>query len=130
MGGAAAGASILRDMLQRAPTVMFVLLPVFALILKLLYIRSGRFYVEHFVFALRYHAFAFVLFTIMLPLENTWIPALLTIWLIVYLPLAMKHVYRQGWFATGVKFVLLSTADLIVLVIGLTVTLILALLLA
>jgi hypothetical protein len=39
------------------PTVMFVLLPVFALILKLLYIRRRRFYAEHFVFLLHVHAF-------------------------------------------------------------------------
>ncbi len=36
---------------SNAPKAVFLLLPVFALLLKLLYARRGRLYVEHFVFA-------------------------------------------------------------------------------
>ena len=34
--------------------------PVFALLLHVLYRKSGRFYAEHFLFALHFHAFAFL----------------------------------------------------------------------
>ncbi len=40
--------TILRRVLEDVPTIMFFLLPVFALLLKLLYIRRKRYYVEHF----------------------------------------------------------------------------------
>lgn len=36
---------------------MFVLLPTFALILKLLYLRSRRYYTEHLILALHNHSF-------------------------------------------------------------------------
>ncbi|HEX8430606.1 MAG TPA: DUF3667 domain-containing protein, partial [Longimicrobium sp.] len=36
--------------LEHAPQMMFILLPVFAFLLKMLYFRRKRFYVEHFIF--------------------------------------------------------------------------------
>ena len=44
------------------PRAMFVLLPFFTLFLKGLYVRRGRYYGEHLVFALHTHAFAFFSF--------------------------------------------------------------------
>lgn len=89
------------------PRLMFVLLPVFALLLKLLYLRQRRFYAEHFVFALHFHAFTFVLFALLLLLPvQPWTPLLL-IWLHFYFFLALKYVYHQSWLVTSVKFVLL-----------------------
>ncbi|MBC7881005.1 MAG: DUF3667 domain-containing protein, partial [Anaerolineae bacterium] len=41
--------------------VVFVLLPIFALFLKLLYLRSKRYYAEHLIFALHYFSFVFLL---------------------------------------------------------------------
>jgi hypothetical protein len=52
---------LLAELFAAIPTSMFVLLPLFALILKLLYLRTGRFYAEHFVFSLHLHAFLFAL---------------------------------------------------------------------
>ncbi len=43
------------------PYAMFCLMPVFALYLRLLYLRSGRRYGEHMLFALHANAFAFLL---------------------------------------------------------------------
>ncbi|MEM0962466.1 MAG: DUF3667 domain-containing protein, partial [Bacteroidota bacterium] len=59
----AAGFAFLRDAIGRVPTVLFFILPVFALLLKVLYIRRGWYYAEHLVFALHTHAFAFGVFT-------------------------------------------------------------------
>ena len=42
----------LRSAVGYVPTVLFLILPVFALLLKLLYVRRGWFYSEHVVFAL------------------------------------------------------------------------------
>ena len=53
-------------MIEELPKVMFLLLPVFALLLEAIYARRRRFYIEHFVFALHVHAFAFILFLLVL----------------------------------------------------------------
>jgi hypothetical protein len=101
------------------PTVLFLLLPVFALVLKLLYIRQDRYYAEHMIFLLHTHAFVFLVFAILLTrrwltgwietlLGWTWLPPLIVTlllgWALVYVYLAMKRVYGQGWLKTLVKY--------------------------
>ena len=89
------------------PTLMFILLPVFAGVLKLLYIRRRRYYAEHFVFLLHVHSMVFVLATLMLFLRERvtgWLEVVLLAWILVYIYLAMKRVYGQGWFKTFVKY--------------------------
>jgi hypothetical protein len=115
---------VLSSALQRAPTVMFVLLPVFALLLKGLYFRSRRYYVEHFIFSLHYHSFAFLLFTVMLPLARTPIEPFLLLWMFLYLPIALRRVYAQGWIRTVLKWWALSFSYMLILVVGLVATLI------
>ncbi len=89
------------------PTMMFILLPVFAALLKLLYVRRRRYYAEHFVFLLHVHSVVFILATVIL-LTNRFLPALvevaLGVWILVYIYLAMKRVYGQGWLKTLVKY--------------------------
>lgn len=126
MGTSEALSAVFSSLLQRAPTAMFVLLPLFAFLLKLLYAGSGRYYVEHFVFALHYHAFAFLLFTAMLPLDGTFVGAVLFLWLTIYLPIALKRVYSQGVGVTMVKWFVLGTAYMLLLLAVLVGTLIVA----
>jgi hypothetical protein len=108
--------------IERIPTAMFILLPVFAALLKLLYIRRRRFYVEHFVFALHYHAFAFLGFTLMRAMAGTPVRGALGVWMGVYLWLALKRVYGQGFLRTSAKWIALSWGYLAVLVLGLLAT--------
>ncbi|MGH7464371.1 MAG: hypothetical protein ACREK1_04290, partial [Longimicrobiales bacterium] len=96
--------AVLRDLLEYAPHMVFLLLPLFALMLKLLYIRRSRYYAEHFVFALHVHAFVFVMFTVMFILPWDWLNGMLVLWIVVYVWLALQRVYRQGWFRTTVKW--------------------------
>jgi len=44
------------------PLMLFLCLPLLAMVLKLVYIRSGRLYVEHLIFALHIQTFAFLSF--------------------------------------------------------------------
>jgi hypothetical protein len=53
----------LETFVEQFPKIMFVLLPIFAMFLKLLYLRSKRFYAEHLIFALHFHSFGFLLLT-------------------------------------------------------------------
>lgn len=111
----AIGRLALRGMVDRAPAGMFVLLPVFAALLKLMYIRSKRYYVEHFVFALHTHAFAFIMFTLMMPFSGTPIEVVLFFWIVIYYFLAMKRVYGQGVVVTLAKYFVVTTLYTILL---------------
>lgn len=111
--------------LDNAPMGIFVMMPLFALILKLLYYRRKRFYVEHFVFALHVHALAFLLLTVMLLARLDWLSAVLSVWFMVALFVAMKRVYGQGYLKTLLKYFLLSQAYLFILTVGVTATVVL-----
>ncbi|HEX7814842.1 DUF3667 domain-containing protein [Dyella sp.] len=102
------------------PQTMFVLMPVFALLLKLLYLFRRRLYMEHLIVALHSHAFLFlnVILSIALLFLGSWLtphaswlgPAFhlaqwaLALWALAYLWLMQKRVYRQGWLMTSVKY--------------------------
>jgi hypothetical protein len=85
------------------PNMIFAMLPVFALILYLLYIRSGRFYAEHLIFAFHFHAFVFVAMALM-TLAPKAVSQIFSIWIFVYLFLAMRRVYGESGLRTAAKF--------------------------
>ena len=92
---------------RNAPRMVFLLLPIYALILKLLYVRRNRLYAEHFVFALHIHALVFVLFTVSFVTPD-WIDELfLFVWVPVYVFFAMLRVYRQSVAKTLLKYAVL-----------------------
>lgn len=109
---------VARGYIEFAPHMIFLLLPVYALLLKLLYVRRGRYYAEHFVFALHIHAFAFVTFTLVLLVPWDWIDRALLLWMIVYMWIAMRKVYGQGVVRTTVKWWVLGWSYLWVFVFG------------
>lgn len=94
--------------LENVPRVFFFLLPIFALILKMLYIRKDYYYSEHLVFSIYYYNFFFLAGSLIMLLDlvpyTKWINVALVLWIGIYLLLAMKRVYRQGWFKTIFKF--------------------------
>ena len=101
------------------PYAMFCLMPVFALYLKLLSLRSGRRYGEHMLFALHTNAFAFIVLSAIQLLPWSWVNVVLLAWLLAYLPVAMQRVYggaaveAMGWrgvFGHGV-FAILAIPD-------------------
>lgn len=119
------GARLVGGAVEAAPKCLFVLLPVFAALLKLIYLRRGRLYIEHLVFALHCHAFVFTLTSVEMAwrlygqaasashaphrIGPAWFGLLFAL-TVVYLVLAMKRVYRQGWMKTVVKFGILTLA--------------------
>jgi hypothetical protein len=118
------GSRMTEFLIQRTPTVVFILLPIFALLLKLLYWRSKKFYAEHFVFALHVHSFAALILAIIVlplheialllgrpghPLKDMEFVALgLVLWIFLYVLAALKRVSGQGWIKTVLKFLTLS----------------------
>ncbi|MGV3502263.1 MAG: DUF3667 domain-containing protein [Adhaeribacter sp.] len=99
--------------------MMFLLMPMFALLLKLSYLRRGRYYIEHLIFSVHFHCFAFVLFSadrlLSWLLADYWPELISLAILLLYLFLALRAVYRQNKRKTGLKTVLLSAAYSLVL---------------
>lgn len=92
------------------PRILFILLPMFALILAGFYWRQRKqyYFVDHLVFSLNYHTFGFALLLVAAALaqvmsENN-VASIVSFGLGLYLFLAMKRFYGQGWFWTTVKF--------------------------
>jgi len=123
----------LSTLFSNLPYMMLCCIPLFALVLKVLYIRRHVFYIDHLIYALHIHTFAYtgimliVLTTIGLnrvipgPIAG-WIIALLWIAFVVQIFLSIRRVYRQGWFFTVFKFFLGGFVYLIVLVFALAAT--------
>ena len=105
------------------PRLFFLLLPLFALFLYILFRKPGRFYLMHFIFSVHFHAFVFVLLTIMVILIDYIFPSsvflsqwslLITILiLLVYLFIALRKVYNQRWYTTLFKLIFLSVMYII-----------------
>jgi hypothetical protein len=110
------------DLIDRAPYLMFLLVPTFALLLKGLYLRRKRLYLEHLVFALHVHALAFIAFALSAGLGalDVGTGVHLDWWLAVapfgYLFVAMRHVYGQSPGRTIIKALALLLAYGIILV--------------
>jgi hypothetical protein len=94
------------------PRAFFLFLPIFAVLLKLLYRREGYF-VDHLVFSLYYHAFVFLVLLALFLVSRTdaWlsgpfralVSAGLLAWLAAYLPIALRRVYGGSRWKTFFK---------------------------
>ena len=115
--------------LHNIPKMLFFLLPVFALLLKLLYIRRKQFYyVDHAILSLHYFSLIFLLLIfsqyILDAIFGTSIFATLAVlWIFLYLLLAMKKLYGQSWRKTIVKYILLGLMFLFTVMFTLIVNL-------
>jgi len=132
------GRQFLSNLYDNLPLALIVLLPIMAFVLKALYPLSRRYYVEHLLFFVHFHAFAFLILTlqILLSRANSLLPTPDAIGILVivaasfyvpvYLFVAMRRVYGQGRLITAVKYVTLTVAYLV----GLTFTMLGALVMA
>ncbi len=115
------------------PYMMLCCIPLFAFVLKILYVRRHIFYIDHLIYALHIHTFAYV--GIMLIVLATiglnrvtpgpvagWIIALLWIAFAMQIFLSIRRVYRQGWFISVFKFFFGGFVYLIVLAVALAAT--------
>jgi hypothetical protein len=122
-----------KTLISNLPYMMLCCIPLFALVLKLLYVRRKVFYIDHLIYALHIHSFSY-LATILIILATIglnraasgadvgWIIALLWIAFAAQIFLSIRRVYRQGWFISVFKFFFGGFVYLIVLVAALAVT--------
>jgi hypothetical protein len=114
-----AAQTIIGEMLHRLPYLLFVSLPFFALILKLVYVRRKQFYYsDHIIFTLYHYIFSFFLLLLVIGFKElanlssarvfTWMSTLLMILWLVYLYKGMKVFYGQSRKKTILKFFLVN----------------------
>jgi len=130
------GATAIREFLRNIPTMMFFFLPLIALLMKFLYPLSKRYYVEHLLFFVHYHAFFFLALTLLMTtgyiVDSLQAPesiasiatAILSIYIPVYLFMAMRRVYGQSRLATTFKYLLLGIGYFSCMVLTFTLTVI------
>ncbi len=118
------GRQFLQNLYDNVPIALIVLLPIMAFVLKALYPLSRRYYVEHLLFFVHFHAFMFLILTLQFLIGrlNTALPTpeaagiLLIIaasfYVPVYLFVAMRRVYGQGRLLTTAKYVILTVSYL------------------
>ncbi|RDZ27520.1 DUF3667 domain-containing protein [Lysobacter silvisoli] len=122
---------LVRAMLSAVPSALFLLVPVFALLLKLAYIGSGRVYLEHLVVALYSHAYmclSMLAIFLLIAADNAiqpywggvgWITGtlelLLWLWMPVYLWLMQKRVYGDGWLLTTLRYLVIGNLYFVLL---------------
>ena len=104
--------------------MMFLLLPVAALQLKMLYWRRKKLYIEHLIFSLHVHAFIFSLLIITVILDFKVVMWAVLIWSLVYLYLAMKNYYGQSYSKTFAKMFLLLLSYGLAIMLVMTITLV------
>lgn len=107
---AAVQAQFLSDEL---PRLMFLLLPVFALLMKALYFR--RLYFDHLIFSIHLHTAGYVILALTMPLQGfanegigplvaqIVVQAVLFAYFLVYFVVAARRVYESSWPVTVLK---------------------------
>jgi hypothetical protein len=126
------------------PQTLIVLMPLFALMLKVAYWFKRRLYMEHLIVALHSHSFISLALTLIISLSwlKDWLTpdhgfwnivlgwgiGLTIAWIPVYLLLMQKRVYGQGWPMTLIKFGVLGISYAVLISIGLVAAMLIGLL--
>ncbi|GAB2799650.1 DUF3667 domain-containing protein [Rhabdobacter roseus] len=103
-------------MMSHLPKVMFILLPLFALILMLVHRRSSKYYIEHLVYSIHVHSFIFLFVSILMviswivPSLSDWIQAFGVVVVVWYIYMSLRNTYKNSPWRTIYKFFLLSFA--------------------
>lgn len=102
------GGGIVQALFDTIPISLFVLLPIFAMILKVFFWRRGTF-AHHLVFSFYYFSFLFVTMSIVLAVNYfvvdipDWIDWLIVMSTFFYLVFAMRTFYQQGFIISFIK---------------------------
>jgi hypothetical protein len=113
------GERLFQQFLGAVPTALFLLMPVFALLLKLCFLGSGRSYLEHLVVALYSHCFLLLMLMtlfLLVAAGNAGVAAWLTglgyaaVWIFmpIYLWLMQRRVYGGGWWINALRYVVIG----------------------
>lgn len=110
--------------IHSASQVFFISLPLFAAMLWLLFIRRRKqfYFVTHAIFSLHFYCIAFISFLLIVAsfysddYGDFLLPAAI-IGTTIYLYIAMLRFYKQGWFKTLIKTIIISLYQLVALLV-------------
>lgn len=114
------GGGILEVLYDTIPIAMFLLLPIFAVFLKIVYWKRATF-AYHLVFSFYYFTFIFTSFCIILLLNKVWeipiwIEVLFSFSFVVYLMIALRNFYRSSWLGAFLKANIISFFYMLIIV--------------
>ena len=104
------------------PRLMFLLLPMFAALLKIAFHR--RLYFDHIIHSLHLHTVAYIILAVMLPLEEVahWsliaLQTLIFAYFPVYVVVSIRRVYETGWIVAALKAFAVLFAYMVVVAIA------------
>ena len=113
------GRSLGQSFLHNLPRAMFLFLPLLAGVMMLLYWHPRHYYVEHLLFLLHNHSFAFLavllagILSALLPFAATLIGWVTTLYVAWYLFRSMRVMYGQGRLRTVAKLGVLAFVYLV-----------------
>jgi hypothetical protein len=135
-----------RQMFSTAPQALFLILPLFALLLKFFYVFKRRLFMEHLIVALHSHSFicfSLIVVVLLFQLRNWlasagegfvagllgWMIGFAWAWIPLHLLVMQKRVYRQGWFFTLLKYGCIGICYAVLLTFGMLLTMLVSLVL-
>lgn len=127
-----AGIHLAELFLNNLPKTIFVLMPIFALLLKLLFIRRDFFYSEHLVYTIYLYDFYLLCASLWIVLASIvdwdiW-SYVFWLWFLYYLIKSIRVVYKQSRLKTLIKSVILLSVFSVVVVLSTVVALIISVL--
>ncbi|MBD8490354.1 DUF3667 domain-containing protein [Echinicola sp. CAU 1574] len=99
---------------RNLPIMMFFLLPFFALLLKLLFLKSSKYYIEHLIHSLHIHSFAYLIYGCGIFLLNYELGNLSLVGIVcfvgvtTYAYISILKIHTQGWLKLLIKFWILG----------------------
>ncbi len=102
---------------------MFILMPVFALVLMLFYKRNMKYYVESLVLSIHYHIDIFLVFGILIFIGkfgpfSGWLILLGILYIPIYLYFMLRNYFNQGVFVTITKVILIKVIHFILIALS------------
>ncbi|WP_338790870.1 DUF3667 domain-containing protein [Bernardetia sp. MNP-M8] len=119
-------AIFLANIINNIGTLMFFTLPLLAFCFMPFYIRRKKYYIDHLIFTLHLQGFTFIILTLAALFFhwNFWIISLLMfLGLVIYVWLAFKNVYKQGFIKTTIKACIISMLYATILMFMLSINL-------
>jgi len=125
------GDQLWSDLKRLIPQMMFVMLPLYALILSVTHFyKRGYFFYDHLVVSLHFHAFLFFFFILLMGLGLIIGPGLsvtlLFLWSNYYLYRVHRVVYSHGRFSSILRTIFMDFSYLILLSMGATIVMFIA----
>lgn len=114
------GGGILQALYDTIPVAMFLLLPLFAVLLKLFYWKPAVF-AHHLVFSFYFFTFIFTTFCTILLVNKvwevpSWLEMLITLSFLIYLMIALRNFYKSSWIGAFFKAGIISFLYMLIIV--------------